>query len=579
MNILFDETDQMETKFKLLFKDDRVVEIETDVLAYFTTLYNMMMDCDEMDLCISGIPITVESVTPEIMRALIDVYKIYASQKDKDMGNAWREATKGTPFVIMLEEEEEAMFQLMEAANYLDLEALLLYLSETFDKRVRAWPMKKLEARYAALMPKRKREEEVTQTWRLQYTYEYYVHAILQSMMPIDWVRGVDERIIKYVNPVTCADKIKIVIQDRRASYRRISFTYKDIVDKNNTLSSLMKGSDKLKALDQINEVVAMNSSFAILTMSGNLLLYGEIVLTDEPSRKDNLSQVLVETPLPNEEVLAVWGGDTMILALSRKGLHYWGTMKKHHYNMYKSGFVPGVEPDDVLQVAVGEHQVLILCREGLRVWGYLYPNKFVYVSPHKIIRIKNEVTGLEEKIERIYASGNHTVVLAKSGILYYPMGAEETNWRKVIGLLPPLLPSNHIVIFNEYLSFIVDNEEWQYNLDDSRLSRKISLLSLDGEIVSYTACANYTLIGTTLGLYMSPYHAIGPEEVAQFDGSSSSTSPYKLNVPFKINAPEENKRRRLDLSCAKCSANALFMDTKEKALFCSAYCFRKQKV
>lgn len=595
------EVEPQKKKYKLLFANDRSVEIDEDILPYFLTLYNMIGDCgggdDDALFCSTGIPMTVKSVTPEIMEALIAFYKSVNTYGPKEVGIYWPLSLIGTLFAMDSEgnmNDSDALYQLMDAANYLDLNTFLVYMVEHLDKLVRALPLQELKARYEALQNPLKRKREVVVVlplpYRLQYRYELYVRDILQSMIPGDLVPGPDERIVKYVNPVVYAPYITLVLNE---SGRLNAIDVNGRVTDPDVGTSLRTG-DTQNSL--VNEVSAGDIFFCVLSEDGELSFYGEITLVARLSMdtRSGKAQPLAEKPpsLVGVTVLAVWSGENMIMALSREGLHYWGRDKTLRRPDYVTGMVAGINPHDVLQVAMGKHHVLILTKNGLRVWGYLYvasifslPN-FKPLKPENVMHIFNEKTKKEEKIEKVFASDMYSVVLAKSGIFYYPRSTDNVDitWHPINEIPQILVSSIPIALNRRHLSFIIDDKEWLVILPSVSEEKKLpthtvkslSRLQKDVLVISYTACDKFTLIGTPHALYLSLY--------------DPSLAPYKLNVEFGdsqeqllIESDEEeedesaSQRRRIDLRCDRCSAKALFMHTKQEKLFCSTYCFRKQ--
>jgi len=605
------EVEPQKKKYKLLFANDRSVEIDEDILPYFLTLYNMIGDCgggdDDALFCSTGIPMTVESVTPEIMEALMAFYKSVNTYGPKEVGIYWPLSLIGTPFAMDSEgnmNDSDALYQLMDAASYLDLNAFLVYMVEHLDKLVRALPLEELKARYEALQNPLKRKRENTKEvvlplpYRLQYRYELYVRDVLQSMIPGDLVPGPDERIIKYVNPVVYAPFITLVLNE---SGRPNAIDVNGRVTDLDARTSLR--TDDIERLTQnslINEVSAGDTFFCVLSEDGELSFYGEITLVARLSMdpRSGKAQPLFNKPpaLVGVTVLGVWSGENMIMALSREGLHYWGRDKTLRRPDYVTGMMAEINPHDVLQVAMGKHHVLILTKNGLRVWGYLYvasifslPN-FKPLKPVNVMHIFNEKTKKEEKIEKVFASDMYSVVLAKSGIFYYPRSTDNVDitWHPINEIPQILVSSIFIALNRRHLSFIIGDKEWLVILpgvsDEKKLTthtvKSLSRLQKDILVISYTACDKFTLIGTPHALYLSLY--------------DSSLTPYKLNVEFGDNQEQlliENEeeeeeeeedesasqRRRIDLTCDRCSAKALFMHTKQEKLFCSTYCFRKQ--
>lgn len=605
------EVESQKKKYKLRFNDKQIVEIDEDIFPYFKTLSNMLEDCSgDMAMCSLEIPISVDVVTPEALEALISFYKMVVTHGIEGVGIFWPLALVDTPFMMDKEGNmnEKALYQLVAAANYLDVNDFLIYIVEHLNTLVRSWPLQKLEARHHALL-KRKREERRLLPFRVHYKYELYVHDILQSMIPHDLVRGVDERITKYVNPVVCTPDITIILNDiSTPNYIHIN----ESIDVKNSHAAIL-AAHKILSLGSVDDEVGVGNLFiTVLDQEGHLSFHGEIILAPVLRRDSDLGQArsLDEYPIPVAEVLAVWSGDNMIFALTRGGLYYWGRDKTHRRPDYVTGTMIDINPDEVLQVAIGMHHVLILTRHGLRVWGYVYvgsiftdPNYKYYLKPSNVMHIVNETTKKEEQIEKVYASGIYSVVLAKSGILYYPRSKDNllVTWHPIVDL-PPSLP-RFIALNRQYLCLIIEDQQLLVLLPSAASEGKSpttsmmnSLSTLKDEIISYTACDSFTLIGTSHALYLSPYSPPGLKYTLPFGGTESSRSPYKLNVVFGPTGKEESilvddddddddeeeragQRRRLDLKCDRCSAKALFMHTKqENKLFCSAYCFRKQK-
>lgn len=608
------EVEPQKKKYKLLFANDQSVEIDEDILPYFRTLYNMIGDCgggDDALFCSTGIPMVVESVTPAIMEALIAFYKSVNTYGLKEVGVYWPLSLIDTPFMMDNEgnmKDSDALYQLMNAASYLDLDAFIVYMVEHVDKLVRVLPLDTLKARYEALSSPLKRKREVVVLplpYRLQYRYELYVHAILQSMMPSDLVPGIDERYVKYVNPVVCTPDITIILNEG-STPNLIQIAEKGGVTNREAVLSLLTGEKRLRQGPVNAEVSAGDVFFCVLSQEGDLSMYGEITLVRRFSMDADSGKAITLTEKPlslvGVTILAVWSGENMIMALSREGLYYWGRDKVQRRPDYVVGMVKDINPHDVLHVAMGKHHVLILTKNGVRVWGYLHVSgmftlaNYTSLKPDNVMRIVNEVTKKEETIEKVYASDMYSVVLAKSGIFYYPRSKDnvQVTWHPINEIPQILVSSISIALNRNRLSFIIDDKEWLVLLPGASEEKKLPThttkslsTSLKGELViSYTACGDFALIGTPHALYLSPYSFKGLEYTLKFGGTDSSLAPYKLNVEFG-NSQEQlfieekeraSQRRRVDLKCDRCSAKALFMHTKQERLFCSAYCFRKHK-
>ena len=540
--------------YRILLPNNEEVVMNREMWSHFKTLHDMTMDCqveyttkNECLVSLSVFPSGVTISVP-ILERMIDFY----------------DAKKETSLL-----DEQAIVELIMAANYLEAGEFLLFITDELYTRVRQESTLSLETRVASSV-KRKLVEEpnVANRVRIQYRREQLVRLVMRSLLPLpELVRGIDKRIRKYVDPIACISSnpynpsplVVIQYDDDAVLISDSEWHVEDAI------------SEDKKALysERLSEVVGTsNGHYAVLNRDEQLSVFGNTTLKKKP--------------IGNTRVIAIWSGTNNMLFMTHNN-----TLYVYQFGTEVLDTIQGLEGESpILDVSIGTNHALILTRDGL--YGVYLNDSWQRSQLNFGVRgdwTRNRARKLDVRgatIRTILARGDYSITVTTSGLVYatgpnyasVPLDIQVSSgvWQQSLVLS---LMDVRLLTGDESRTIVhsgTDNELYLFGnylrRDDS--GKLLKLASIEGEVRSITSVEEkYFIVVTTRGLFI--YNAT-PDQVNALGGTDTvmKTFPFKLSLPFV--ATKSNKKLRLD--CHLCCAEATMLDTKYSRLFCSRYCF-----
>ena len=614
--------------------NDEIVALPETLLPYFITLYNMVSDSgiqssSHTTLLLAPIPIHYEGITAQHLKAMIDFYRAYQQAKPTDfssLNTLHPVSTSLWSYWYDVAQDMQRVTFYARLADYLDAHALLVFVVDLLASAYYRMATDDLVKEAAALV-KRKREGEEGETeehplpLRRQYKHALAIQRIMEYYLPCTLAPGVDPRIQRMVEPIVSSNRLAM-IRTREGLY----------------LAGSNKGINKLPSTETMDielsrtafpyvdehgaEMTLRGNASSILLDDGQLLLYGRYYYTSyfEPPSTYQTS------PLPQSsygECLAVWQGDDHFVALTPQGLFSWGN-RGWHLGHDGSGKEPkkiassSFEDKDVLDVSAGRYHTLILTRKNVLVCGGVLTPFPKFQGPKLTLRVVNVAD-----VIAIASGSRHAMLLTRlgdvwthgdnsSGQLGMPLdvvAADDDKW--VRPTLPDAIQAIKRIYCGTNQSFIVTIDDRlyacgnnQYNAiipDNARIKiESFQLVALEyntiGEILSVAGTDEWTLIGTTRGIYiiMNPdllavkiqLHMVNQWFHVKEEGKKYYTLPiqFDYHVPSMAIEKEDadattcvpaHKKKRY--SCYHCTAEARYATTD--SLFCSKYCFLKSRM
>ena len=580
------------------------VVMSGDVWLYFRTLHEMIQSCgdDDDDVtsgygCVVEIPVAENSgieITASLLQAMIDFYSLYIVSGD--VVTAATIPTRDTWMRILM--DEESLVRLVKAADYLHTSELLVFVIDHLYNDLRRQSFSYLEKRVSSIT-KRKREdkndEDQWRTLRLQYRREQHIKRIMESILPDNkFVRGIDRRIRKYVNPIIVShgyDKT-VVLQYGKDSVLIDDKYWSDLATTDRSILALIRAREAVRKHGH-NEMVAGVLFYALLSESGLLTVYSEEgVIFDEPTR---------EKPLGNQSVIAIWAGLQHLFALTHDALYVLGDGE-----MYQ---VEGIDASTVIEVSVGAQHALILTNNGVYGWGNNRFNQLGlgYTPPERgVVRIGYEVT--QDSATAVLSRDDHSIILMSGQDKDLPRrpkmigtGTKSLSERSAMGFdrawglvpewkdIPLYVPGDarlsgggdNTILYDEFSIYSASIEIPWLEGEAFYYRDYVSMLEGGGYIEIEVPKENATFLADKDSLYVA--RIIAPGLLERLGGTDSTTEPYKLKLPFgrestlTIDQEKERPVKRGRFGCQLCGAKAKLVDTKEAVFFCSRYCFHKE--
>lgn len=569
-----------QTTYRIRLRNDGEVVMSGEVWSYFRTLRDMTMDCGVSDMangCLIQIPLSANTggvnITTPILQTMIDFYAIVFLRGMKGV----KEATE-SPFHEKwqsIQIDEQAMIELIMAANYLGTSELLVFVMDRLYTQVRRESTHYLETRVAQLSSslKRKVERETTKNvsdrLRIQYRREKLVKLIMQALLPLpELVRGIDKRIARYVNPVACItnkplEPLPLVV---------IQYDEDGVA-----ITTDRQWRMRIEALydEELSEVHGNGAeSYAILNTDGQLSVFG---VRNQLAYRD--------TPIGNTRVIAMWTSKEYMIFLT------YDTLYVYNFDTGDVHFIRGLEEESsVLDVSIGSGHALILTYDGL--YGVFLDDSWQRSQlsfgfrgewPRHSAR-KLDVHGAI--IRSILAREDYNIVVTTSGMVYTtgsmstltPLNIqiESGEWLPV----PALSSLGVRLMAGDWNRLVVttSNNETYVMGDYLRRQYKtpLKLSTIEGEIRSITSIEDkYFFVVTTTGLFV--YNAT-PNQLNALGGTDSALPPYKLRLPF-VSTIKNKPNKKVRLDCHVCCASATMLDPKDSRLFCSRYCFHSLSI
>lgn len=596
-----------ETFYALEFSDGERILMPKEILTYFKTLEDMVLDFqDQLPVSKEGypiIPITAKEITPSMISAMISFYILYNREKvlptwaiqdalenerigDVDKERLYRQ------WVFILGDEYE-LAEMIKSADYLRAAEIVVMMINRLYQDLEKRDTLYLEKRFNAIL-KRKPEYSLTTEEGHQITRLYrrakLIKDITANLLTQDLVRGIDGRIQKYTNLVLDSEAMSFIRygKDNASVFVRRNYTSADLV-KSESLIAFEEG-EKLLETEKINEIIVGETFYGLLNDKGEIAFFGELVLVKEkptftfstaPLKRDAV--LLDRNPVGEvQDNLGLWSGERIFVVLSSKSLFFSSTgyVITSRVNVSYKAF--NIQTSDILDVSCGDKHALILTRKGLYGWGDNNAKQLInseyshYFGDPIFIEPPTE----NDEIQKIFCHAKYSLVLTKSGKLYAKgstitkpfsyLGLTSNIWQEI--LLDEKIDRASIqLISGSKQTFIVvaANRVWHSLFDSRRIDYALDFI-VDGEIRQVFDNDDYTLIVTDRSVYLRG------EEIfaAQFGGSESPQSPYKLKFSLSTEESITTSNKKQRISCLKCFAEPRFFSKKKSALFCSRYCY-----
>ena len=608
-------------------ENNQVIKVKKELLPYFKTLENLVKDA-QSDYETVGIPLTTPGLTPDLMNLMIHFYEIYREFGIEGVKAAIQDDTFNEVFYrewVFLRNDIYDMAELAAIANQLDARDLLVTLLDEIYAEIYVLSPSQLQRRFDAII-KRKRsideegvgEEEKDvdkRPMRFQYKREVQIQAVLASLLTYELVRGIDERITKYIPRLVGGDYFTF-IRDKDGSQPPLIIRDRHLdsyfANTGPSTLAMTKGS---RTLYQSNpEVSCGNIFYALLDQQGILSTYGEITKTPrDPFQESNLLSekkpsegVSLQENLFPDASIAMWSRDTLLIVLRHDALYAIGTWRGLDRGPGGGGVtvanqplrIPNLEASSIIDVVCGPSHTFFLTRDGL--YGCGDNTKKVLgaetVDPITYVPFLIDIEG--QKIEKICASGEHSVALTDKGVLYacgtdhgqlgFGFGGNMRGhlWTKME--MPEDMARPELITCSEYRTVILAGNKLyniggQINQRSSPVLTKIYFWRDVGIIKDVLTTDSYILVLATKGLFLVTYGSASTvdEEIDAFGGRHPIYSTdNKLNFDIIDDEEKEasisiNPNKRPKFSCL-CSAQAFYVDKAKTGIFCSSYCVHK---
>lgn len=613
------------------------VEVEAHLIEYFLSIKTMIDDFGENN---NGdfppIPITLEGLTPCMLRQMIAYYKVFDAWKKKAFAANTPEEkllTMQVTQLALVSDDELASFA--KAANFLDVRAFLNALIDAMRAPLLVMPTEALrikaeKLRRPAQDNKRKADVGVedAELWgdallwrstRLQYRREVFIRSILGSLLG-DQAAGplIDYRIRRFADPlIGFSDSLIVRYLDSKKSDDDSVFIHQDtaIFEGFELPESYLSWSRGMRALykENLNDIVMDELFFAVLNDAGKLSVFGE----HGGGRSGFEAKIAIdERPVGTEPAIAMWTSRGRLFALTHEALTV------HQAGDDRAVDLGGLPASSVLEVYGKEDGALLLTHDGLYQWTI--PETFDDRSEDSDFDFSDEERAANpviEKInvfglviEKVWASERAIFVVASDGRLYVKgegtegelgLGYQGTEKKKKYTTVntqekwvPVALPkeidelggirliTGEAIPYKARTIIVAGNKLFVTNSEDGLFKPVYNGdFTGRGDVVSVKAFTDKSIIvATTIGLYI-----IGSHPLVQFPtsstykelgGSDSAIEPYKLKIPYNGQAYDlntgnpSNKKARL-LKCTICFAPTEIVFNRKHAV-CGSYCARK---